>query len=98
MLMDVNEDEVLVAHRMGVKDQKNPKPRLIVVRCAQKLIDRVFQYTSNLKGKKNGWDEFFYVKKQLPEPLSTEKKEREEIMKTKKSNAEIPWWNQGEKS
>ena len=86
MAMEVSDEEVLVAHRMGKYDVKNVKPRLIVVRCSQQLIDRVFQYTSNLKGKMNAKKDYYFVRKQLPEPLLTQKIEREEVLRTIRKN------------
>ena len=91
MKMEVREEEVLVAHRLGKWSIKASKPRLMVVRCSQSLRDRVFQFTSNLKGQKNDKNDFYFVKPQLPEPLFTQKKEREEQIKViKLANANIP--------
>ena len=89
MKMDTEEDEVLVAHRIGKPG--GAKPRLMVVRCSQNLRDRIFKFTSNLKDVQNSSGDPYFVNVQLPEPRATEKKEREERMKAiKKSNAQIP--------
>ena len=85
MKMVVHEAEIEVAHRLGKRvliSSKATKDRPIVVRCQQKLRDRVFEYTSNLKGLKNSKEEFYSVKPQLPEPLATQKKERDEKLRS----------------
>ena len=92
MKMTLDDAEVLVAHRMGKKsNQATNKPRLMVVRCAQSLKDRIFQYTSNLKGKTNDQKDYYFVKSQLPEPLLPQKIERETQLKDiKQANKLIP--------
>ena len=88
MKMGVTEDEVIVAHRLGKKSPNKDRP--IVVRCQHKLKERVFDYTKNLQGLKNDKDQFFSVKPQLPEPLATQKRERQEkIREIKKFNKTI---------
>ena len=89
MKMEVTNDKVEVAHRTG-KPMLN-KPRQIVVRCKQSLRDRIFKFTVNLKDELNEKGEPYYVRSQLPEPLATLKREREEWFRSiKKSNAQIP--------
>ena len=47
--------------------------------------------TSNLQGLKNDKGKFYTVKPQLPEPLATQKKERDEVVRQiKKFNKTIP--------
>ena len=87
--MDVLDDEVEVAHRLGIKEEG--KIRDMIVRCHFKLRDRIFGYTKNLKGLTNTQRQPYYVRSQLPEPRATQKKEREfKIKEVKKQNAEIP--------
>ena len=74
MLMQVQEDEVIVAHRIGHK--RTIKPRPTVVKCVQPLRDCIFEYTKNLKDKKNDHDKYYKVSAQLPEPLYTQNQER----------------------
>ena len=86
--MEVQDDEILVAHRIG---KKGDKPRPMVVKCSHALMSRVFSYTKNLKNQKNDLGDSFVVKKQLPEPLATQRRERDEAIKNaKKSNESLP--------
>ena len=55
------------------------------------MCNRIFQFTKNLKGLKNELDQYFFVDLQLPEPLKSEKIDREQkLRKIKKENDEIP--------
>ena len=75
MLMeDIQDEELLVTHRIGKRQEK---PRPVVVRCTQSLKNRVFSYTKNLKSLKNSYGDPYVVKTKLPEPLATQRKERE---------------------
>ena len=76
MSMDLQDSEVLVAHRLGYK--KTTRSCNIVVKCDQALWDRVFKYTKNLKDLKNPDGNFYKVSSQLPEPLHTERQERQD--------------------
>ena len=61
------------------------------MRCSQALRDTVFKFTSNLKGITNTEGEFYYVSQQLPELLSSQKREKEERLRTiRKANKLIP--------
>ena len=89
LLMTVEEDDVVVAHRIDKND--GTKPRTMVVRCTQKLRDRIFDYTKNLKDVKNSNGDYYNVKPQLPEPLLSEKICREEQLKAiRKANDLLP--------
>ena len=89
MAMEVASTEIVTAHRLGKK--LGAKPRLMVVKCTDVLRQRIFKYTSNLKGKTNSNGDPYFVSPQLPEPLNTQKKEREETLRAiKKANAQIP--------
>ena len=84
MKMKVEDHEVVVAHRLGVT--LGVKPRLMVVRCMFALRERIFKFTQNLKNVTSNGD-YYYVKPQLPEPLLSEKNEREEKVRAiKKAN------------
>ena len=90
LAMEVKDEEVVVAHRTG-KVGKNLKPRPIVVRCEYSLRQRIFAYTAKLKDIQNEQGDYYYVRSQLPEPLNTEKKEREmKLKQIKKQNEAIP--------
>ena len=87
--MEVEDNEIEVAHRVG-KPLEN-KPRLMVVRCVFALKNRIFGYTKNLKGIQNANGDFYSVKQQLPEPLLSERIQREERMREIiKSNDQLP--------
>ena len=87
--MEVQDNEVIVAHRIG--KQQNSKPRPIVMRCEQELRERIFSYTKNLKDQENQNGDPYYVHQQLPEPLQTAKKEREDRLRSiRKANEQIP--------
>ena len=54
MEMEVQDEEVIVAHRIGNKfgtDKNKNTSRQMVVRCQQSLRDRIFKYAKNLKDK-----------------------------------------------
>ena len=51
VMMEVEDAEIEVAHRMGKMIRNKSRP--MVVRCAQSLRDRIFNFTSNLKDKQN---------------------------------------------
>ena len=88
MQMQTDEDEVVVAHRIGTK--YGDKSRPVVVRCKFALRNRIFQYTKNLKDLTNDQGDNYYVRAQHPDPIATEKREREETLrKIRKANSLI---------
>ena len=88
---DLQQNDVEVAHRMGKLLDTATKPRLMVVRCKFELRERIFSYTKNLKDVTNASGDGFYVKPQLPEPLLTQKRERDERFRSiQKANYLIP--------
>ena len=90
MKMEVEDNEVVIAHRSG-GIPKNNKPRAMIVRCAMSLRERIFKFTRNLKDITNDIGEQYYVNVQLPEPLATEKRECENRLRSiKKANSLIP--------
>ena len=63
----------------------------MIMRCQHQLRDRIFNYTKNLRYVKNEDGDVLYVHKQLPEPLLTEKRECDSIIKeANKRNAQLP--------
>ena len=87
--LDIEDEDVVVAHRLGKK--LKDKTRMMVVRCSHKLREIMFQNTANLKNVKNADGNPYYISPQLPEPLNTEKRERDEHLRAiHKSNALIP--------
>ena len=86
--MTVEDHEVEVAHRAN--GQIAIKPRNMIVRCKFSLRDRIFQFTKNLKDLKNENGDYYYVSKQLPEPLLTAKRELDQKMKeVKVANSQL---------
>ena len=89
MLMNIEDDEIKVAHRVGKFGGTKPRP--IVVRCVYKLKERLFSYTKNLKGKTNSQGDYYNIRQQLPEPLLSEKIDREERLRAiRKANDQLP--------
>ena len=89
MQMEVEKSEVEKAHHLGAK--QTAYPRLMVVRCRPELQAHIFGFTKNLKDPKNSKGDYYTVKSQLPEPLQTERMEREERLKQlRKLNDQIP--------
>ena len=87
--LNFEDKEVIVAHRMGSKQEGKFQP--MVVRCQPKLKNNVLKNSYKLKDQKNSREGTFTVRPQLPEPLLTEKKEREDkLRKIKKQNETIP--------
>ena len=84
MLMEVKDSEVVVAHRLGQK--MVGRLRSMVIRCNFSLHDRVFHFVKNLKDKKNDEGQYYYVRQQLPEPMLTQRKERNERITQIKKN------------
>ena len=87
--MEIKEEEIIVAHRMGKKI--SAKPRTMVVRCDQGLRNRIFNYTKNLKDLKNDSDDPYFNNPQLPEPLASEKRQGDDrLWSIRRQNAKIP--------
>ena len=90
LLMTVEDNEIKVAHRLG-GPPKSDKPRLMVIRCGLGLRNRIFTFTKNLKGITNAQGDYYMVRPQLPEPLHSEKMDREDQLRSiKKANEAIP--------
>ena len=89
MDMDIQAQDVQVAHRLGKK--LNAKPRPVVVKCSPHLRSNVFKHTKKLKDLLNSNGEKYYINPQLPELLATEKRERDDLLRTvKQQNEAIP--------
>ena len=87
--IDLQKDQIQVAHRLGKKIGQKPRP--MVVRCEYTLKQEVFKYSKNLKDLTTDQGDRYYIKPQLPEPLYTEKQEREKQFRAiRKNNALIP--------
>ena len=93
MKMELQDTEIEVAHRLGTKKvkQQQIKPRSMLVRCKFELRDRIFKFTKQLKDQHNELGDPYFVRQQLPEPLLSEKMERDShLSEIRKSNAAIP--------
>ena len=91
--MTISDSDVVVAHRMGKQQQGEggTQSRPMVVRCSLELRRTIFNHTSRLKNITNDNNQPFYVKPQLPEPLLSEKKEREDKLRSiRKANDLLP--------
>ena len=82
--IDVAEEEILVAHRIGKLNIKAKKPRLVVVRCMPRLKERILQNSKNLKDKTNADGDSYYINKQLPEKMQMQNLEIRKTIKAQK--------------
>ena len=63
------------------------KPRNLIIKCSDGLRNRIFKYTSYLKGVRNKHGDFYFVNKMMPEQHLAERKEtRYAIKKLKEQN------------
>lgn len=74
MLLQFQQDDILVAHRLGTRSQRQLKPRLMVVKVSHKLKDMIIPNTNRLKDKVNDQGHPFFVNQQIPEALAAERK------------------------
>ena len=83
-----DENSVKVAHRLGKLIAA--KPRIMIAKISHKLREEIMKNTYKLKDVENEQGNPYSVRVQLPEPLLTEKMERESRMRSiKKANALI---------
>ena len=86
--LEVQERDVEVAHHLGLKQPGKLRP--IIVRCHPHLHHLVLNNSAKLKGLKNDYNEPYYVKKQYPEPINTEKIETQiKVKETKQLNDKV---------
>ena len=91
MEIEANEEEILVAYRLGKLPKNGKKPRMMMVRCVQPLKERVMSNVANLKDKENSQGEGYYVNKQLPEKMMEQKREiRDTVKEVKTREAHLP--------
>ena len=89
--LEISEDflNFKVAHRLG--NTITAKPRPIVVRCLHQLKEKALQNSYKLKDVQNFQGDYYGIRQQLPEPLHSEKIQREQHLRSiKKVNALIP--------
>ena len=80
--MEVKEDQVQLAHRMGNAEEGKTRP--MVVKCHPTLKTKILKNKPKLKDVKNENDDKFYINKQLPDQWVEENRElNEQIFKAK---------------
>ena len=82
--IDVEDNEIIVAHRIGQYRWNATKPRLMLVRCVEQLKERIFKNVKNLKDKKDSTGNPFYVNKQLPDELAEQNRAIRQTIKEQK--------------
>ena len=82
--IDVMDEEILVTHRKGTKAENSDINRQMLIRCQPQLKEWILQNKENLKDKRNGNDEKFFVFKQLPDAYMEQECENREIIKNQK--------------
>ena len=89
MKMEIYDDEVITAYRLGAKVGKRYRPIIDWLKSSHR--SRIFNYTQHLRGLKNDLNEFYYVNQQLPEQYAAEKKEiQHQLKKIKDKNKTLP--------
>ena len=87
--IDIEKDDILVAHRVGPINKFGE--RLMVVRCTQKLKDKMLSNAKNLSTKVNSQKRKFFVNSQVPESVLADKKMKaHQIKMTKEQNKSLP--------
>ena len=87
--IEVDENEILVAHRRGPPLQDKPRP--ILVRCQLSLKERILSNAKNLKDKTNENGDSFYISRQLPEEaIEVNREIRETIREHKEKEKGLP--------
>ena len=74
MQLQVNEGEILIAHRLN-SNPESKFPPIMVVKCLPKLHDRILNNSKVLKDVLNDDEQSYFVNKQVPENISAERKE-----------------------
>lgn len=79
------QDDIHVAHRMGVR--QHGRSRLMVIAVSSKLKKQIIPNTHKLKGKQNEHGQPFFVNVQIPEAVAAERKAIQyEVKKVKDFN------------
>ena len=88
--LTIEEDGILVAHRIGKLDQT--KGQQMIARCTPRLRDKILQNSKNLAKKVNINDQPMYVNLQVPENMVAERRENSaQIKKIKETNIGKPF-------
>lgn len=91
MRLEVQQEDIVVAHRLGAFKPHNRKPRLLVIRVASKLKDKILPNTARLKDRVNEKEQPFFINIQIPEAMAAEKKAMQyEVKRVKEYNEALP--------
>ena len=82
--IDVCDEEILVSHRLGKLKDTQTRPRLMIVRCAYPLKERIMSNLKNLKDKTNDSGQPYYINKQLPDQIIEKNRLIREAIKVRK--------------
>ena len=82
MSIEVEDGDILVAHRKGTKKDDYDRPML--VQCRYELKERIFSNLKNLKDKTNANGDKFSISKQLPESVVEQNRVIREVIKEQK--------------
>lgn len=86
-----NQNDILVAHRTGMRNPRANRARLMVVRVTSHLKELILSNTYKLKGKLNDNSNPFFVNVQVPEAVAAERKAiQHEVRQIKKFNEDLP--------
>ena len=83
MLLEVDEKDILVAHRTGAV--RNGKPRLMVVKCMPNLKASILKNSKVLAKKINLLGDEYYINQQFPEAIVARRKENAYTIKKLKA-------------
>lgn len=91
MGLTVDQNEIIVAHRLGKFNPANRKPRLMVIKVMHSLKEKILPNMSRLKDKTNEQGVPYFINIQLPEALATERRAIQyEIKQVKDYNEALP--------
>lgn len=69
-----DQEDIIVAHRLGQKNRNARRPQLMVIRVATRLKEKIMSNTYKLKKEQNEGFPFF-INQQLPDALNAEKRD-----------------------
>ena len=89
--IEVEEEEILVAHRSAVA-AKDSQSRSMIVRCTMPLKERILRNVKNLRDAKNPDGGKYFINKQVPDVLAEQNRQiRDTITKKKLSENGLPF-------
>lgn len=91
MEIPCNPAHVIVAHRIGIVDEKSRFAPLMIARVETELKETIFGNVANLRNKKNADGHYYYVNTQLPEAIQEEKRNiRSKVKELNEINNSLP--------